>query len=162
MPFSGGRKVISLKNSRQKRILEIIRAQNVETQEELMQTLCESGYKVTQATISRDINSLRLVKVPDGAGGYKYAETGIKGSASTSKFLAMFAENVTSVTRGQNIVCVKCLTGMAQAVCASFDSIGRENIVGTLAGEDTIFVLCKTDKDAEALTDEMQKMLLGA
>ena len=127
-----------------------------------MQRLCESGFSVTQATISRDINTLRLVKIPDGSGGYKYSETGLISSASTSKFLAMFTENVSSVTRGQNIVCVKCLTGMAQAVCASFDSLGKENIVGTLAGEDTIFVLCKSEKDAETLTDEMQKMLLGA
>lgn len=154
--------MISLKNSRHKKILEIIRSQNVETQEELMQKLCESGYSVTQATVSRDINTLRLVKIPDGSGGYKYSETGLKSSVNTSKYFAMFTENVTSVSRGQNIVCLKCLTGMAQAVCASFDSINKENIVGTIAGEDTIFILCKTDKDAEALTDEMQKMLLGA
>lgn len=154
--------MISLKNSRHKRILEIIRSQNIETQEELMQKLCESGYSVTQATVSRDINTLRLVKIPDGSGGYKYSETGLKSSVNTSKYFAMFTENVTSVSRGQNIVCLKCLTGMAQAVCASFDSINKENIVGTIAGEDTIFILCKTDKDAEALTDEMQKMLLGA
>ena len=154
--------MISLKNSRHKKILEIIRSQNVETQEELMQKLCESGYSVTQATVSRDINTLRLVKIPDGSGGYKYSETGLKSSANTLKYFAMFTENVTSVSRGQNIVCLKCLTGMAQAVCASFDSINKENIVGTIAGEDTIFILCKTDKDAEALTDEMQKMMLGA
>ena len=151
-----------MKNSRHKKILEIIRSQNVETQEELMQKLCESGYSVTQATVSRDINTLRLVKIPDGSGGYKYSETGLKSSVNTSKYFAMFTENVTSVSRGQNIVCLKCLTGMAQAVCASFDSINKENIVGTIAGEDTIFILCKTDKDAEALTDEMQKMMLGA
>ena len=154
--------MISLKNSRHKKILEIIRSQNVETQEELMQKLCESGYSVTQATVSRDINTLRMVKIPVGSGGYKYSETGLKSSANTLKYFAMFTENVTSVSRGQNIVCLKCLTGMAQAVCASFDSINKENIVGTIAGEDTIFILCKTDKDAEALTDEMQKMMLGA
>ena len=153
--------MISLKNSRHKKILEIIRSQNVETQEELMQKLCESGYSVTQATVSRDINTLRLVKIPDGSGGYKYSETGLKSSANTLKYFAMFTENVTSVSRGQNIVCLKCLTGMAQAVCASFDSINKENIVGTIAGEDTIFILCKTDKDAEALTDDIQKMLLS-
>ncbi len=150
-----------MKNGRQKRILEIIRSRNIETQEELMRCLGETGYSVTQATVSRDIKFLRLVKVPDGSGGYKYAETGLKNSANTSKFLAMFTENAVSVSRGQNIVCVKCLTGMAQAVCASFDSINRDNIVGTLAGEDTIFVLCKTEKDAETLCEEMQKTLLG-
>ena len=149
-----------MKNSRQKKILEIIRSHTIDTQEELLQRLSESGFAVTQATVSRDIKSLRLVKVPDGDGGCKYAESVRQSPAGTSKFHLMFTENVTSVARGQNIVCLKCLTGMAQAVCASFDSLGRDNIIGTLAGEDTIFVLCKTEKDAEALAEEMQKMLL--
>ena len=127
-----------------------------------MQKLRQSGYSVTQATVSRDINSLRLIKVPDGSGGYKYAESGMKSAAGTSKFLAMFTENVISVARGQNIVCLKCLTGMAQAVCAALDNVGRENIVGTLAGEDTVFLLCRTEKDAESLTDELQHLLPGA
>jgi Arginine repressor len=122
--------------------------------------LSQSGFSVTQATVSRDINSLRLIKIPDGSGGYKYAESGYSGPAGTSKFITMFTENVTSVARGQNIVCVKCLTGMAQAVCASLDSLNRDNIIGTLAGEDTIFVLCKSEKDAEGLSDELQKLLL--
>lgn len=154
--------MIALKNNRQKLILEIIRSQNVQTQEALMQKLRQSGYSVTQATVSRDINSLRLIKVPDGSGGYKYAESGMKSAAGTSKFLAMFTENVISVARGQNIVCLKCLTGMAQAVCAALDNVGRENIVGTLAGEDTVFLLCRTEKDAESLTDELQHLLPGA
>ena len=154
--------MIALTNNRQKLILEIIRSQNVQTQEALMQKLRESGYSVTQATVSRDINSLRLIKVPDGSGGYKYAESGMKSAAGTSKFLAMFTENVISVARGQNIVCLKCLTGMAQAVCAALDNVGRENIVGTLAGEDTVFLLCRTEKDAESLTDELQHLLPGA
>ena len=149
-----------MKNSRQKRILEIINSQHVETQEELTRKLGESGYSVTQATVSRDINALRLVKTPDGSGGYRYSESGLKNPANTSKFFAMFSENVASVNRGQNIVCLKCLTRMAQAVCASFDSMGKDNIVGTLAGEDTVFILCKTEKDAETLSEEMQKMLL--
>ena len=154
--------MIALKNNRQKLILEIIRSQNVQTQEALMQKLRESGYSVTQATVSRDINSLRLIKVPDGSGGYKYSESGMKSAAGTSKFLAMFTENVISVARGQNIVCLKCLTGMAQAVCAALDNVCRENIVGTLAGEDTVFLLCRTEKDAESLTDELQHLLPGA
>ncbi len=149
-----------MKNSRQKKLLEIIRSQNVETQEELMLRLCDAGYSVTQATVSRDINSLRLVKVPDGSGGYKYAESGYNGVSGTSKFMSMFSDNVTTVSRGQNIVCVRCLTGMAQAVCASFDSLNRENIVGTLAGEDTIFVLCRTEKDAETLAEDLQRLLI--
>ena len=125
-----------------------------------MLRLCDAGYSVTQATVSRDINSLRLVKVPDGSGGYKYAESRYNGVSGTSKFMSMFSDNVTTVSRGQNIVCVRCLTGMAQAVCASFDSLNRENIVGTLAVEDTIFVLCRTEKDAETLAEDLQRLLI--
>ena len=150
-----------MKNGRHRKILEIIRKYDIETQEELIQKLSQCGYGVTQATVSRDINFLRLVKVPNGSGGYKYAETGGETTVNSAKFINMFSENVASVTRGQNIVCVKCLTGMAQAVCASFDKLKWDNIVGTLAGEDTIFVLCRTDKDAESLTEEMQRLLVN-
>lgn len=125
-----------------------------------MNMLSEQGYNVTQATISRDINYLRLVKIPNGAGSCKYAETGGESTVNSARFLNMFSDNVASVSRGQNIVCVKCLTGMAQAVCASFDKLDWDNIVGTLAGEDTIFVLCRTDGDAQKLTEEMQKLLI--
>lgn len=149
-----------MKNGRHRKILEIIRENDIDTQEKLMRLLGEQGYPVTQATISRDINYLRLVKIPNGAGRFKYAETGGESTVNSAKFLNMFSDNVASVSRGQNIVCVKCLTGMAQAVCASFDKLHWDNIVGTLAGEDTIFVLCRTDEDAQELTEEMQKFLM--
>lgn len=122
--------------------------------------LMKCGYNVTQATISRDIKDLRLVKIPSGNGSYKYSETGGETTVNSAKFLNMFAENVASVDCGQNIVCIKCLTGMAQAVCASFDKLRWENIVGTLAGEDTIFVLCRNDEAAEKLVEEMEKLLI--
>lgn len=149
-----------MKNGRQRKILEIIRKYNVETQEDLIGRLKEAGYSVTQATVSRDIRALRLAKITDGAGGYKYAESGGENAVNSDRFMTLFSENVASVARGQNIVCVKCLTGMAQAVCAAFDRLSRENIIGTLAGEDTIFVLCRTERDAETLTEEMQKLLM--
>lgn len=147
-----------MKNGRHRRILEIIRGHDVETQEELMSRLAECGYIVTQATVSRDIKELRLVKIPCGSGHYKYSETGGETTVNSAKFLNMFAENVVSVDRGQNVVCIKCLTGMAQAVCASFDKLHWENIVGTLAGEDTVFILCRTEKAAQELAAEMEKM----
>lgn len=150
-----------MKNGRHRKILEIIRQNDVDTQEALIKLLDEQGYHVTQATISRDIHYLRLVKIPNGTGSFKYAETGGESTVNSAKFLNMFADNVASVSRGQNIVCVKCLTGMAQAVCASFDKLHWNNIVGTLAGEDTIFVLCRTDEDAQELMEEMQKFLIN-
>lgn len=149
-----------MKNGRHRKILEIIRRNDIDTQKKLMDMLGEQGYNVTQATVSRDINYLRLVKIPNGAGSFKYAETGGETTVNSTKFLNMFSENVASISRGQNIVCVKCLTGMAQAVCASFDKLHWDNIVGTLAGEDTIFVLCRTERDAQELTEEMQKFLI--
>lgn len=149
-----------MKNGRHRKILEIIRGYDVETQEELIGRLAEGGYIVTQATVSRDIKELRLVKIPSGSGRYKYSETGGETTVNSAKFLNMFAENVTSVDRGQNVVCIKCLTGMAQAVCASFDKLHWENIVGTLAGEDTIFILCRTEKAAQELAEEMEKLLV--
>lgn len=148
------------KNGRQRKILEIIRVHDVETQEELIGKLAQCGYIVTQATVSRDIKALRLVKIPGGNGHYKYSETGGETTVNSAKFMNMFAENVAAVDRGQNIVCLKCLTGMAQAVCASFDKLEWDNIVGTLAGEDTIFVLCRTEKAAEALAEEMGRLLV--
>jgi transcriptional regulator of arginine metabolism len=148
-----------LKNARHRKILDIIRENDVDTQEKLMALLAEQGYHVTQATISRDINYLRLVKIPSGTGTSRYAETGGEHTINSEKFFRLFADNVASVARGQNIVCVRCVTGMAQGVCAAFDKLAWENIVGTLAGEDTIFVLCRTDKDAQALTEEMEKLL---
>lgn len=150
-----------MKNGRHRKILEIIRENDVDTQEKLLQLLAQHGYHVTQATVSRDINDLRLVKVPCGAGGSKYAETGGEGHVNTDRFLSLFSENVASLARAQNIVCVRCLTGMAQAVCAALDKLAWSNIVGTLAGEDTIFVLCRNDRDAQALIEQMQKMLLN-
>ena len=148
-----------MKNSRQKRILEIINSQHVETQEELTRKLGESGYSVTQATVSRDINALRLVKTPDGSGGYRYSESGLKNPANTSKFFAMFSENVASVNRGQNIVCLKCLTGMAQAVCASFDSMGKDNIVGTLPSPEDLIETARPLVRLQGLHGELKPQL---
>lgn len=150
-----------MKNTRHRKILEIIRKYDIDTQEALIGRLREAGFPVTQATVSRDIRQLRLVKVSGSGGGYKYAESGGETALNSDRFLRLFADSVASVARGQNIVCVKCVNGMAQAVCASLDSLNRENIVGTLAGEDTIFVLCRTEKDAESLTEELRRLMIG-
>lgn len=149
----------SLKNARHRKILEIIRQNDVDTQEKLLKLLDEQGYHVTQATVSRDINYLRLVKIPGGAGNCKYAESSGESTVNSEKFFHLFTDSVASVSRAQNIVCVKCMTGMAQAVCASLDRLDWDSVVGTLAGEDTIFVLCRTDKEAQELTDDMKKLL---
>ena len=131
-----------MKSKRQAKILEIISTTNVETQEQLLQELEEAGFRSTQATISRDIKELRLVKTTSAAGGYKYSmpETTAE-SGYMPKLKTIFKECVTKVDYAQNIVVVRTLNGMANAAAAAIDAMKIDDVVGTLAGDDTIFIL---------------------
>ena len=137
-----------MKKRRQAKILEIIRKFDVETQEELQTHLLESGFEVTQATISRDIKELRLVKELSEGGRYVYSA----GKKNNS-------DSVINVENAMNIVCVKCFAGMAGAACAAIDSMQWSDVVGTIAGDDTIFVLCKTETAAALFTSNLEKLL---
>ena len=137
-----------MKNSRHSKILEIISEYNIETQDELITKLCESGYDVTQATVSRDIKQLKLIKSPISSGQYKYSYVNAGGDDFSSKYYSILAHSVTSVDYAGNMVVVKCFAGMAQAACAAVDNLSVENVLGTLAGDDTIFVLCKDEHSA--------------
>ncbi len=143
-----------MKNKRHTKILEIIKQQNVETQEMLQELLLEYGFKVTQATVSRDIKELKLIKKLDENGVYKY----VSPSDSSVK-QNIFTDTVISVDYAVNTVVVKCHNGMAQAACAALDSMNYKNIVGTLAGDDTIFVLTRTEADAERLFEIFSGMI---
>ncbi|MDE6659097.1 MAG: arginine repressor, partial [Eubacterium sp.] len=142
-----------MKKRRQAKILEIIRNLDVETQEDLQALLLESGFEVTQATISRDIKELRLVKELSENGRYVYS-TGKKINSDSVSVRAsgIFIDSVISVENAMNIVCVKCFSGMAGAACAAIDSMQWNEVVGTIAGDDTIFVLCKTENAAKVFT----------
>ena len=149
-----------MKKRRQAKILEIIRNLDVETQEDLQALLLESGFEVTQATISRDIKELRLVKELSENGRYVYS-TGKKINSDSVSVRAsgIFIDSVISVENAMNIVCVKCFSGMAGAACAAIDSMQWTEVVGTIAGDDTIFVLCKTENAAKVFTDNLEKLL---
>ncbi|MDE5605236.1 MAG: arginine repressor [Eubacterium sp.] len=149
-----------MKKRRQAKILEIIRNLDVETQEDLQALLLESGFEVTQATISRDIKELRLVKELSENGRYVYS-TGKKNNSDSVSVRAsgIFIDSVISVENAMNIVCVKCFSGMAGAACAAIDSMQWNEVVGTIAGDDTIFVLCKTENAAKVFTDNLEKLL---
>ena len=149
-----------MKTRRQCKILELIHENSIETQEDLLRLLFESGYNVTQATVSRDIKELRLIKSLGSNGRYRYVSSQPEAPDISSKFYSMFADSVSNVCHGQNIVCIKCFSGMAQAVCASMDSFNFERALGTLAGEDTIFVLCSNETDAIDLEGELKKLIL--
>ncbi|HPY84649.1 arginine repressor [Ruminococcus sp. XPD3002] len=145
-----------MKNRRHDLILEIINEQAVGTQEVLMKLLAERGVVTTQATLSRDIQQLSLVKQRDADGVYRYA---MPASALTEK--SLFAEAVVSVDYAMNTIVLKCRAGMAQGTCAAIDSVNHEGIVGTIAGDDTIFILVRSEADAKRLSKKFRNELLS-
>ena len=148
-----------MKTRRHAKILELIRERDIETQDELLRHLREAGFDVTQATVSLDIKELRLIKSLSGSGRYKYS-TGSDGSADmSSKFHSLFTDSALSVDYAMNMLVIKCMNGMAQAVCASMDAMYWKDFVGTLAGEDTILVVCRTEAAARKAMEELQKLI---
>ena len=149
-----------MKKRRQAKILEIIRNLDVETQEDLQTLSLENGFEVTQATISRDIKELRLVKELSDSGRYVYS-TGKKNNSDSvsARASGIFVDSVIRVEKAMNMVCIKCFAGMAGAACAAVDSMQWNEVVGTIAGDDTIFVLCKTENAATIFTDNLEKLL---
>ncbi len=153
------RKGIGMKNRRHAKILELIKEYDLETQDELLRYLREAGFDVTQATVSRDIKELRLVKTLTPSGKYKYSTGSETTNNMSAKFYSLFTDSALAVDAAQNMLVIKCMNGMAQAVCASMDAMYWKNFVGTLAGEDTIFVVCKTEAAARETQDELRKLL---
>ena len=139
--------------------MNVIRMMDVETQEQLLDELRARGYSATQATISRDIKELRLVKTLSRAGKYRYSTGSENISDMSSKFYSLFGDSVLSVESAQNILVIRCMVGMAQAVCASLDSMHWPAFVGTLAGDDTIFIVCRTEADAQESQEEFRKLI---
>ena len=150
-----------MKALRLAKIVELVEKNEVYTQEDLLQLLAQEGITTTQATISRDIKELNLVKSVTEDGKYKYTTSRKKQTDTMEKkFRSVFVESVVLVDYAQNIVVVKCHTGMANAACAALDTMGLEGIVGTLAGDDTIFILMRTEELARNISDEIRAMLV--
>ena len=127
-----------MKSKRQQEILRIIEAKDVETQDQLLSELKERGVHSTQATISRDIKELRLVKELTGSGGYRYTISERKAaSAFDTRLRNIFKEGVVSVDVAQNIVVVRTMPGLASAACSALDAMDIDGMVGSLAGDDT-------------------------
>ena len=148
-----------MKKRRQAKILELISNCEIETQEELQRLLQESGFEVTQATISRDMKELRLVKDLSPQGRYIYS-TGKKHNENIrSRAGGIFSESIISIDYALNTVVIKCFSGMANAACAAIDSMSLNEILGTIAGDDTIFILCRSEESAMNFTYKLRKML---
>lgn len=149
-----------MKSGRHAKILEIISQYPVETQDEIIMRLKEAGYKATQATISRDIKDLRLVKTLGSNGKYRYLTADSRSADLRSDFVQLFSGSVTTIDRAENLVVIKTYSGMANAVCASLDAAENAAVVGTIAGDDTIFVACRTGESAAALIDSLKQYLI--
>jgi len=149
-----------LKNNRQNMILEIISQENIETQEQLLQRLQERGIVSTQATISRDIKQMHLIKEPVGQGVYKYAVSGNRTKLNfAEKLRTIFRESITSIDYAQNIVVLKTMPGLASAACSALDNMDIAYMVGSLAGDDTAFLVMRDNESAADFCEELKLML---
>ncbi len=149
-----------MKNARQAEILNVIQTMDVETQEQLLAALRARGFTATQATISRDIKELRLVKELTGAGGYRYAVSDRKPpTASDVRLRNIFKEGVLSVDVAQNLVVVKTMPGLASAACSALDSMEIIGMVGSLAGDDTGILIMRDNTTAQQFSSEVHKLL---
>lgn len=149
-----------MKVKRQSKILELIRENYIETQEMLADLLNKAGFNVTQATVSRDIRELKLTKATMQSGKQKYVATAKESSFVTERLNRVFRDGIVSIDYAQNIVVIKTLIGMAMAVAAALDSMENSEIMGTIAGDDTIFCVVKNESRAIKLTENLKAISL--
>lgn len=148
-----------MKITRHAKILEIINNKDIETQEELAEELKKSGIDVTQATVSRDIKELKLIKVLSQSGGYKYAAIAPTESLLSDRLVSIFAQTVLLIDYVNNIIIIKTISGSGNAAAETIDSLGWDGIMGTIAGDNTIFILTRSSEKAEELVGRFKKLL---
>ena len=148
-----------MKKQRHLRIRELVSLREIETQEELAKILREEGYEVTQATVSRDIRELKLTKVPKDGGGFKYALIVESNHFLSDKYKSVLKEGYVSMDTAQNILVVRTVSGMAMAVAAALDALKLKEIVGSIAGDDTIMMVLKTNDDAKNVMKRIRSII---
>ena len=148
-----------MKYKRHSKILELINSFEIYTQEELAEKLSENGFVTTQATISRDIKELKLLKIPGAGGQYKYASASHEEDKTEAKFYNILIETVTSICTAKNLVVVKTYTGMAQAAGAAIDAINFPETIGSIAGDDTMLLIFSDDANAESVAQRLNKIV---
>lgn len=149
-----------MKSQRQAKILEIISNKNIETQEQLLAELQTEGFRATQATISRDIKELRIVKELTSLGTYRYTiSANDLGSTFSARLNTIFRECVISFDYAQNIIVVRTLPGLASAAGSAIDAMNLNTIVGTLAGDDTVMIVMRDTNAAATLCGEIKSLL---
>ena len=150
-----------MKSKRHSKIIDLVSNNDIETQEDLANMLKELGFEVTQATISRDIRELKLTKVTASTGKQKYIVlSSINNSVTSEKFVSVFREAVLYIDHAQNIVVIKTLEGMAMGIGAAIDAMSNSEVMGCIAGDDTLFCLVKTE-DCAVMLSERLKLLIN-
>lgn len=147
-----------MKPKRQQQILEIITSEEIETQEELASELRRFGYKATQATISRDIKELQLIKVSNGNGGYKYARPPKREKALNERLIRILSDSLVSIDYAGHTIVVKTLSGSANAAAEAIDSLHWPDILGTIAGDNTIFIIVRNDTLTAEISDRLKRI----
>lgn len=149
-----------MKNDRQNHLLQIITEESIETQEQLLERLRARGIKSTQATISRDIKELHLIKEPAGQGRYRYAVSAHRTKLNfADRLRTIFRESLLSAEYAQNIVVIKTMPGLAQGAASALDGMTIADMVGSLAGDDTVMIVMRDTESAAALVVEIREML---
>lgn len=149
----------SIKKKRHERIIELIGQYEIETQEELADRLCRAGYQVTQATVSRDIRELKLSKIPVGKGRQKYVAFTREETHLGDKYIRVLKEGYVSMDLAQNLLVMKTVSGMAMAVAAAVDALKMDEIVGCIAGDNTIMMAMRSEEAAASVMDKMERMI---
>ena len=150
-----------MKSARHEKIIELIQEYDIDTQEELAARLNEAGFKVTQATVSRDIRDLKLTKIPSENGKQRYAlHQSHHENGMSEKYIRVLREGYLSMDMAQNILVIKTVAGMASAVCAALDAMKWNEIVGSIAGDDTIMCAIRSVDDTVKVMDKISKIIL--
>ena len=148
-----------MRYARQNRIIELISMYEIETQEKLAEYLAKDGFDVTQATVSRDIKELQLIKTPAASGQHKYTLPERPTRQTLDRYAKIFGDTAQSIVYSGNIIIVKTLTGCANAACEAIDSLDFQHILGSIAGDNTVFIVCDDPKNVIPLVERFQGML---
>jgi len=148
-----------MKIERQTKILQLISERIIETQDDLARLLTEEGFEVTQATISRDIRDLKLTKVATNDGRQKYVVLQNKVANLNEKYIRVLQDGYIGMDRAMNMIVIKTLSGMSMAVAAAIDAIDFDEVVGCIAGDDTIFCAVRTEKDTISMMEKLNKIV---
>ena len=152
----------SLKIARHAKILELIEKYDIETQDELAQKLCEEGFMVTQATVSRDIREMKLTKIATERGKQKYSVITGNDTEITERLTRVFKEAVVKMDYAQNMIVIKTLEGMGMVVAIALDNMQNPEILGTIAGDDTVFCVVRTHNQAAVIIEKLYRIIHSA